>query len=224
MTAGPPPEEPEIYGLEPELELPKPTHRPPPARSETAPIPCPHCGYDLQGLFVPQCPECGGKVQPGRALRTAPPPPTSLADRPNLYAGLLLAGGFLASVLIFILTSEVSDVSLLTVGLAVGIQAAMLLIACLVYFGCAMVWIGWASHVSTTMLQVAAAYSLAAVASMLLGLIPVPFLPWLISVVILIGLLMSLVDLDLEEAVIVALLVFLVRAAIWAWIFVRFVM
>lgn len=138
-----------------------------------------------------------------------------MKDKPALYAGVLATGGFVAAVALSSLTTEGGTFAERAAAFAVGYGAAMLL-ACVVYFACAMLWIGWSSFFWATMLQVAAAYSITFAASVVLGFIPIPIIGWALSVFILVGLLVELVDLEIPDAIIVAMLVIFARAVIVA--------
>ncbi len=54
---------------------------------------CPECGYNLRGLTVPRCPECGGYFDP---LRVGLPPPQTGFTAVSVAAWAILLGGMLA--------------------------------------------------------------------------------------------------------------------------------
>jgi hypothetical protein len=101
-----------------------------------------------------------------------------------------------------------------TLVIASILLAASLIVACGVYFACASMWIGWDQSVPTTMLRVCAVYGLAFAAASLLGLVPLPLLPWLASVAVLVGLLVRVMDIDLQDAIVVAFAVFVIRTIV----------
>lgn len=206
-----------IYGLEPEEPRAKsPAYRPPTADPHAQAIPCRKCGYDIRGLSAPRCPECGTSLREGVSSGKVIEEKPSLKDKPALYAGVLAAIGFVANVMLGCLFADNGE-SFVTNAIAISVQTVILLgISCAVFLLCAMTWIGWSSFFLATMLQVCAAYSLTFAASNLFHLIPIFIIPWLLSIIMLVGLLVELVDLELQDAVIVALLVILTRVLISA--------
>ena len=201
-----------IYELAP-AESPKPRPRTPPQAGN--PIPCPSCGYDLRGNAFGRCPECG-KVITLSALRHAKAKrKQTWRDSPAIVAALCVTIGTGVALLTQGVSAAITGDSPLEMMVFMGIFLAVsLVVACVVYFLCAAMWIGWSQNVGTTMLQVCAAYGLSFGAGALLGQIPFPFLPWFASVVILIGLLIKFLEIDIRDAAIVAVLVWVARSGI----------
>ncbi len=141
----------------------------------------------------------------------------SLRDRPALVAGTLAVVGYAATICL----RAWQDKSGASFGEALGanavLYAILLLISCVIYFACAMTFIGWSTFVPTTMLQVCAAYGLTFAAATIIYMFPIPMVSWLMTVVVLLVLLVKLVDLEATEAMIVAVLVMFTRAMLMIW-------
>ncbi len=64
------------------------------------PVPCPQCGYDLAGLIVDRCPECGSPLSLGYDLadlaqkrKSTAPCPVCHSKAPPTAAGVCAACG-----------------------------------------------------------------------------------------------------------------------------------
>lgn len=71
-----------------------PESQPAPPSGFDADVPCPHCEYNLRGLTVPRCPECGEPFYWESLLsQEAAAMPVPLSEfLPNMLGFLLLAG------------------------------------------------------------------------------------------------------------------------------------
>jgi hypothetical protein len=214
-------------GYELEAEAPKPV-RPPPVKVTLAdasaasrarggaalkirPL-CPSCGYDLTGARPGVCPECGKKVTEAGIRHAAAARARKWYQAAWVGAGAMFAAGLALTCGVWAWEAAQGGDSAAVWGLAGGVLVlATVVIACAVYFGCAMLWIGWDQNVPTTMLQVAGVFGLSMGVAALLDLVPVPVLPWVASVLVLIGLMVRVMDIEVRDAVIVAVLVAAVR-------------
>lgn len=182
------------------------THRPPGEGKK-----CTKCGYDLAGLKTSRCPECGTlNLPPRRAEQEAKAARETVRDaylKPALMAvvgcavaaAVTGADGGAEAVVEYAVLFAISYI----VGLAV-------------FWVCSVMWIGFDAPMHLVALQLAGVYGVTDAASSLVNL--VPFLPtfigWIIVVTVYVGLLMEVLDLELQDAVILGLVTFIVKVVI----------
>lgn len=204
-----------LYELAPEEPV-KPAERwvpPRQAKEDAKPLPCPQCRYDLRGLRADICPECGLKLTYG-ALRRAQ----------DLREGRKTDGWFDRKAVVMALIGLAVSATILgyqhgPVGLMVfGIDFVFtVVIGWLVFFVSSIVWIGFDQPLRTTVLQTIGAFGFFTGVAVLLNLIPIPgLITSLIAFAVLAGVLSDLLELDFQDAAIIALLVTVFRIAFWA--------
>ncbi len=204
-----------LYELAPE-EPAKPAERwvsPSQANQDAKPLPCPQCRYDLRGLRADICPECGLKLTYGARRRAQ-----------DLREGRKSSGWFDRKAVVMALiglavSSAILGIQHGPVGLMVfGIDFVFtVVIGWLVFFVSSVVWIGFDQPLRTTVLQTIGAFGFFAGVAVLLSLIPIPgLITSLIAFAVLAGVLSDLLELDFQDAAIIALLVTVVRIAFWA--------
>lgn len=174
---------------------------------------CGKCGYDLRGTTGPKCPECGASAMaPTREEKNRE---NSEAVRRDTYIKPLVyfAVGFGIVSLIQLLSGGIDDLLFYAVGYAIQVP-----IGVAVYWVCCLIWIGFDAPVHVTALRLAGIYALVDLASAIFSFVPIPIIGWVAPLLIYVGLLMDLLELDLQDAVIVALITFLVKVLIAAFV------
>jgi ribosomal protein L32/predicted RNA-binding Zn-ribbon protein involved in translation (DUF1610 family) len=176
--------------------------------------PCVKCGYDLTGLKTAQCPECG-TVNSRQARARADDRITlrSMYVKPAIMAGV----GVLLSCGIHALLHQ-------SVPFYLFYFAVTAPVGFLVYLACSIAFIGFDEPLGVTFIRLAAAYAMADV--MFAGIDAIPYIGWYawpFEAMIYTGLLMNLMELDFEDARVVAVITFIVHmvlwfAALWAWV------
>lgn len=162
---------------------------------------CPACGYDLKGLNKPRCPECG-KVLPlvtEKEQRDAES--KSIARKAYLRPILMFVIGILGLLLLGVLRGQGGPDLILKLLLtyAVGVPIGLA-----VYVLCCLIWIGFDAPIHRVALSLAGIYAIVDLVGAVLGLIPMAVIAWAGGVLTYVGLLMEELDLDLVDAVIVA--------------------
>lgn len=208
-----------IYELAPEEPV-KPAQRwvpPQQAAMDAKPLPCPECKYDLRGLRDDRCPECGLKLTYG-AMRKAQ----------DARAGVKAAGGFDRKPIIMAFIGLV--VSALVwlaadgpAGLVVfGVDFAFTVaIGWVVFFVCSVAWIGFDQPLRTTLVQTIGAFGFFVGVWAILMLVPVPgLIRGVIGFLILTALLADSLDIDYQDAGIIAIVVSVMKIGFWVTIMV----
>lgn len=204
-----------IFELAPE-EAPKPVERfrpPSQVREEAKPLPCPQCRYDLRGLRSDVCPECGLKLTYGARRKAedlrAGVKEHSWVDRKAVVLALI---GLAVSAAV--MWSQFEAVGLVVFAIDF---AATLVIGWVVFLVCSMLWIGFDQHLRTTMVQTIGAFGFYAGVMALLRLMPVPgLIVWLIGAAVLTHLLSDLLEIELQDAAIIAVVTGILRGVLWA--------
>ncbi len=121
---------------------------------------------------------------------------------------ILIAGGILLTIIGVMhdpVAAVVTAIFYLIVELPIGL---------LVFWSCSTLWIGMDAPLHLTALRLTAVYAVANLVGFVLGLTPIPFLGGLFMLFVYVGLLMDLLDLDVRDAVGLAIATFLVKFAI----------
>ena len=208
-----------IYDLAP-VEEAKPAQRwvpPAQAKQDAKPLPCPECGYDLRGLRDGQCPECGLKLtysvmRRAQDLRAGVKPQGGFERKPIYMAtvGLLLSGS--------VWWMSAGDAGLVAFGVDFVFTVT---IGWLVFFLCSIAWIGFDQPLRTTFVQTVGALGMFAGIWSVMMLIPVPgLIRSVLGFFILMGLLGDALDIDYQDAGIIAIIVSVLKFAFWTTVMV----
>jgi len=164
---------------------------------------CTKCKYDMTGLQSARCPECGTvNVKPDRKELSR-----REAKRQRLWMWvapliMIVVGCGLMGGLNF---SRNGIEGLIAYAITFGISLA---IGLFVYFAASIMWIGFDEPLPVTALRLTGVYALADIGFSLVGMIPrfgmVGFAIWLVPAMIYVGLLVKVMDIETEDAVIVA--------------------
>ncbi len=172
-------------------------------------IRCGRCGYDLRGITGANCPECGASaLAPTRRERDAE---NSAAVAREAYIKPLVyfAVGFGVVSAIELFKGGPTDVLLYAIGYAIQVP-----IGVAVFWLCCLAWIGFDAPVHLTALRLAGVYALVDLASAIFESVTIPLVGWLVPLFVYIGLLMELLEMDMQDAVLVAIATFVVKIAI----------
>ena len=205
-----------IYELAPE-EKAEPVERwiaPSEAAKQLEPLPCPQCKYDLSGLRSDRCPECG-KLLTRAAVRQAENIRDGVNDS-NWFDGramTLAAVGLTIGATVWAFNGG-------TLGLAAfGVYFTYnVIIGWLTFFFCSMLWIGFDQPLRKTVVQTIGAFGLYSGVSAGLSVLPLPgIVQFVIGAVVLIWMLSELLDIDLQDAAIMSVLVAALNVMIFMW-------
>jgi len=199
---------------------------PPPAGTLMAdkpkhlPRPCKKCGYDLTGLKTAKCPECG-TINPGRLRHRE----TEKQTLRKMYIQPLImtAIGMAVAVVAYAIIGSLSGGATSGVG---GVVAYLIYFALslplgfITYVVCSMIFIGFDEPLGVTLVRLAAVYAVTdACAAILSGIPFVSWITWPLQAAVYLGLLMQIMELDWEDAWLVAAVTFIVHAILGAAIY-----
>lgn len=170
---------------------------------------CIKCGYNLVGVRSLRCPECG-------AFNTDASRKSELNRRDrssNIRAEYtkplyMLVGGLVVATAASSLSGQSPVESILNLSLGFAISAA---IGTIVFFFACLAWIGFDAPFHLTALRMLGIAAVCEAVWRITVQIPIPFLASASLLITYIGLLQSMLDLDLQDAVIFALLNWIVK-------------
>lgn len=172
-------------------------------------IKCGQCGYDLRGITGMKCPECGASALAPTRQEKDRETSAAVAREAYLKPLIYFAVGFGAVSLIQLFSQGPMHAAAYALGYAIQLP-----IGVAVFWVCCLVWIGFDAPIHLTALRLAGIYALVDLADVIFTFVPIPLVGWAVPLFIYIGLLMDLLEMDLQDAVIVALITFLVRTVI----------
>lgn len=176
-------------------------------------VKCRHCGYDLSGLKSPRCPECGKLHVPRRFVGHGAEISREIVRREYLKPALMFLISLPLAFVVYWLRHDVSVALQALLGMVIEIPVALL-----VYLGCCVIWIGFDAPLHLTVLRIAGILGAVTLTSAVANLLPIYFLPTVITVVVYVGLLSEMLDMDLGDAMIVAVLTYFGAAGVWLWV------
>jgi hypothetical protein len=172
---------------------------------------CRECGYELTGLTKPICPECGAKVSLTRRGSSFESQSREVRRwaylKPLIMLGIGM-GGVLLHDLIRHPGWEWPLFRLLD--LAVTIPAVAM-----VYIACAFAWIGFDMPLHLVTLRIAGAYAVASLVYWALAWTQIPIIPMGFAAIAYVWMLHEDLDMELQDAVIVTVLSFGMRAILY---------
>lgn len=175
--------------------------RKPRADDAVAPPKCKKCGYELRGLKSLTCPECGTLNH----LRTAK------RERELAESKRQARKAWIAPVIMTVVGLSISTGIVALAGGGPEVLAHLmsfgltLVIAGVVYFVCSLLWIGFDEPLPMTALRLMGVVALGDIGFTLVGLSPFrPIYIWIIPTIIYCAILAQVMEVDYEDAVIVA--------------------
>ncbi len=176
---------------------------------------CAKCGYKLQGLRSLRCPECGTVAQPPsvRDYDKAESRRIFIESYRTPLLMLLIGGGILFLVAMFALGPVGAGAYMLKYAVEVPIGL-------IVFLACCALWIGFDAPLHLTALRLAAIYTVVDLTYLTLAtFFPILFLPWIITIVVYVGLLAEMLEMDWQDAAMVGVLTYVAKALIGIAIF-----
>ena len=182
----------------------------------TGMLTCPHCGYDMKGLKTPVCPECGKHVSRAAAKDVGKARKEAAQVR-MMYVlpSVMFVAGVGVSAMILGASGREDMIPAHLV-----ILTAKIVIAFTVYFLCGIAWIGFDAPLHVQAVRIAGVVAVTYVLLMLIKVSPLGrggFYLW--GVYAIVGaiyawLLATMLDIDLEDAWLVAVLMYLAQMVV----------
>jgi hypothetical protein len=168
---------------------------------------CVKCGYNLRGLKDPRCPECGHFSTPNDIKERMRLTSKQTARAAYMKPIIQFAAG--ALVLSFVAAGSENPgwfAIIYTVKLAIGVP-----IGVLAFFLCCLLWMGFDAPMHLTALRLAGIYAVVDAVGAVLGLLPIPLVPFLLTMALYIGMLAESLELDLQDAILVGLVTWFIK-------------
>ncbi len=181
-------------------------------------LPCAKCGYDLTGLHAPRCPECGTIVGTTHRERIDSKVSRDVVRREYTKPVVMFAVGLGGVSLIHVLTGAPGEIlwSLASYAIALPIGLAVLWLCCLG-------WIGFGAPFHLDALRLAGIYAALDFYGAVTGFLPLALIWFILGIILYVWLLADMMDMDTSDALIVAVLTFMVRLGIgfvaFVWLF-----
>ena len=187
--------------------------------------PCKKCGYDMTGSKTGQCPECGTiNIRMSRARETEQQTLLKMYTQPLI----MIAIGVGIAVIVHFLKGLGASSAASGMGSAIAYLAIYFVsvpIGFAAYVGCSIAFVGFDEPLGVTFVRLAGVYAVLDAVGAVLGTIPMLgwWVAWPIQAFIYIGMLMQIMELDLEDAWVVAGVTYIVHMGvgitlIWVWI------
>lgn len=179
---------------------------------------CRKCGYSLAGLHTRRCPECG-TFNGRRSRREHDREHSQYVSRTEYITPAVMFGiGAVITIVAQLATGEgLEEVALYLLSYAVAIP-----IGVAAFFFFSLTWLGFDAPLHLTALRLAGIFAVADALDAILGqaciFLPLPILfgPWIVVLIAYIGMLMEMLDLELQDAVLVGLVTYVLRIAAFA--------
>jgi len=177
---------------------------------------CPGCKYKLEGLKSDRCPECGMLLTRAAIRETKQKrewgSDSSWFDSKGVLFALI---GLVVGSLVWGLTEGnihgVYDF-LIYFGITAGI-------GWVVFIFCSMFWIGFDQPLQKTLVQTIGAYGMYSAVSALLMLVPLPgIILFFVGMFVLVSLLSEMLDIDLQDAIVLALVASIVKVLVLSYV------
>lgn len=171
---------------------------------------CAKCGYDMTGLPSPRCPECGTVViaKNRRAYDREESRRIAIETYRTPLLMLGIGGGILFLTALF--TAGFAGAAILMLSYAVQVPIGLA-----VFLFCCMLWIGFDAPIHLTALRLAAIYTVVDLVYHVIGyFLPFPILTWFIAVIVYIGLLSELLEMEWQDAAMVGVLTYAAKVII----------
>jgi hypothetical protein len=174
----------------------------PPAKLKKPLHTCKECGYDLAGLPEPICPECGTKnARRSSRAHLYEEDSKEVTKWAYLRPAIMLGVG-LAGMILFSLIRYHGDPKYLTYTFVEFFAEVPAVFG--VYVACCALWIGFDMRLDLIALRVAGSFAIVELVSDLVGLFPVAIVAWSVTWCTYIWMLAQELDLELQDALIIA--------------------
>jgi hypothetical protein len=177
----------------------------PPAKLKTPLHTCRNCGYDLAGLPEPVCPECGTR-NPRRSSRAHEYEEDSreVAKWAYLRPAIMLGTG-LVGITLFGLLAQGNPLYAAYALIQYAVEVPIVLG---VYIACCALWIGFDMPLRLIALRLAGIFAVVDLVGDIVGLFPVAIVSWSITGILYIWMLSQELELEYQDALIIAVLSF----------------
>ena len=173
---------------------------------------CIKCGYALDGLSAPVCPECGTINTKEDRKRATDRKESDRIARNELIKPVVY---FLISVAIIVGVMAAAGRNVQDTLTGLGISYAVSLpLGCIAYFICCMLWMGFDAPWRYTILRLAAAFAITDAASLVSSMMLIGFIAWGLPVIVMGYALHSLMDLDIQDGIIMAVVLMILKIAV----------
>lgn len=165
---------------------------------------CPHCNYDMSGCVSLTCPECG-KVRPTRAKmdreRISRETEREAYRTPAIQLGVALGITLILGAIAFGWPALVVYPIVLATQSIIGLFA---------FYACCFLWIGFDAPMRLNLLRLASIYAVVAAADAFFVLVPVPFIAWIVPIILFVSLFIQQMEVDAVDAVAVLILTWII--------------
>jgi hypothetical protein len=179
----------------------------PPLVGKPAADKCTTCGYSLKGLNTPRCPECGTLSLPSTVARDRLHKQSRDTVRWAYLKPLIqFAVGFAVIILYYAFQNDMSDIAYYAISYIITVP-----IGVVAFFICCALWMGFDAPLHLTAIRLAGVYAVTDAVGVILGQLPIPLLPWIITLMVYIGLLADSLELDLQDAMLVGIVTWFIK-------------
>lgn len=184
---------------------------------------CIQCGYSLRGLKSDRCPECGAlNSTRGRKAHGEAKAARDTVREAYTKPLIMFAGGLGVSIAAAMIGAGSANEGLLAAAAYLLKYAIYVPTGVAVFLACCLFWMGFDAPIHLIALRLAAVYAVTDAVGVFVAFIPLGIIQLGIMVIVYVGLLQDLLELDLSDAILVGVITFAVRAIMFmfllAWV------